>query len=206
MVAAVVVVIAIVILAVTLAYLFQPIRGRGSVSSKEILEGTSVEFDFNPTQGVGPYEYLWSFGDGSTSPEKNPIHTHDTIGTYTATVTVSNWIGVKCSWTTSIVVRLPLVFIDSVSYPSVYSAPLGDTSLVLYIDGARVSTGASIQPGTTHNIRLQIQWVMDWGFLVDTMTIVDDSGVVIAPTTTTDLHCVLVYDPYGDTKFALSSA
>jgi chitodextrinase len=32
----------------------------------------------------------WSFGDGGTSSEENPIHVYQNVGTYTATVTVTN--------------------------------------------------------------------------------------------------------------------
>ena len=35
-------------------------------------------------------EFLWGFGDGSTSTEVNPIHTYTTAGSYTVTLTVKN--------------------------------------------------------------------------------------------------------------------
>jgi PKD repeat protein len=34
--------------------------------------------------------YIWDFGDGFSSTERNPFHTYTDIGTYTATLTVSN--------------------------------------------------------------------------------------------------------------------
>lgn len=36
-------------------------------------------------------QYLWSFGDGSTSTEKNPTHTYLNDGTYSVSLQVSNW-------------------------------------------------------------------------------------------------------------------
>jgi len=33
--------------------------------------------------------YFWDFGDGNTSTEENPVHTYDSLGTYTITLTVT---------------------------------------------------------------------------------------------------------------------
>ena len=41
--------------------------------------------------------YSWDFGDGSTSTDKNPVHTYSTSGTYTVTLTVSSENGNKSS-------------------------------------------------------------------------------------------------------------
>lgn len=35
-------------------------------------------------------DYLWDFGDGITSTDKNPTHVYDTSDTYTVTLTVTN--------------------------------------------------------------------------------------------------------------------
>ena len=43
-------------------------------------------------QGSG-YEWTWSFGDGSTSEERSPVHTFTTADTYTASLIVTNGIG-----------------------------------------------------------------------------------------------------------------
>jgi len=37
-----------------------------------------------------PVSFDWDFGDGTTSTDKNPIHTYSTVGTYTVNLTVSN--------------------------------------------------------------------------------------------------------------------
>lgn len=200
----IVIVVAIIILASTLAYLFQPIRGRGLVSATEILEGTSVQFDFNPTQGIGPFEYQWSFGDGGSSSEKNPTHTYTRTGTFTASVSVTNWVGLEYTWSRTITVRLPLVFIDQVYYPSYLASLMGDTAIRLYIDGSRVYTPAAIQPDTSHVVRLQIVWVIQLGPLYNENVVLDESGTITAPSTATDLHCDLHYDPWGDPKFTLT--
>ncbi len=40
-----------------------------------------------------PTSWLWEFGDGDTSSERNPIHHYDNADTYTATLTVRNAAG-----------------------------------------------------------------------------------------------------------------
>ncbi|MDD4521736.1 MAG: PKD domain-containing protein [Methanosarcina sp.] len=37
-----------------------------------------------------PTSWIWDFGDGTSSTEKNPVHTYSTAGTYTVNLTVSN--------------------------------------------------------------------------------------------------------------------
>lgn len=44
----------------------------------------------NNTTNSGPWDYLWDFGDGTTSTNSNPTdHTYETYGTYTITLTAS---------------------------------------------------------------------------------------------------------------------
>jgi PKD repeat protein len=52
-----------------------------------ILEGESVTFTDLSTYAV---EWDWSFGDGGTSTEANPVYTYNTAGTYTVSLTVTN--------------------------------------------------------------------------------------------------------------------
>ena len=48
---------------------------------------------FNDTSSGNPTSWLWSFGDGSTSAEKNPTHTFTDMGTYTVSLTAANEAG-----------------------------------------------------------------------------------------------------------------
>jgi PKD repeat protein len=45
---------------------------------------------FNDSSLWFPNSWYWEFGDGSTSPLQNPVHTYDQSGTYTVSLTASN--------------------------------------------------------------------------------------------------------------------
>lgn len=40
-----------------------------------------------------PYSWFWTFGDGGTSTDQNPVHTYSSSGTYPVTLTVENLFG-----------------------------------------------------------------------------------------------------------------
>lgn len=44
-----------------------------------------------------PTSWFWSFGDGSTSTQQNPIHSYSISGTYTVCLTVTNFCGTNTS-------------------------------------------------------------------------------------------------------------
>jgi outer membrane protein assembly factor BamB len=48
---------------------------------------------FNDSSVNSPSSWLWNFGDGSTSSDKNPVHTYTRSGTYLVTLTVGNVMG-----------------------------------------------------------------------------------------------------------------
>jgi PKD repeat protein len=48
---------------------------------------------FSDTSSNSPTSWLWSFGDGSSSTEKNPSHIYTAAGTYTVSLTATNEAG-----------------------------------------------------------------------------------------------------------------
>ncbi len=54
--------------------------------------------------GKLPYIYQWDFGDGNTTDEQNPTHTYTKIGTYIATLTVTDAEGNMSTDTTEVTV------------------------------------------------------------------------------------------------------
>ena len=53
-----------------------------------------LSLSFSPTvSSTLPVDYLWSFGDGATSPDSAPVHTFPDYGTYTTSLDVTNACG-----------------------------------------------------------------------------------------------------------------
>jgi beta propeller repeat protein len=73
-----------------------------TLASDEVPELPVADFSANITGGYAPLsvqftdlsenatEWKWSFGNGATSIEQNPVHTYSAAGTYTVNLTVSN--------------------------------------------------------------------------------------------------------------------
>jgi PKD repeat protein len=58
----------------------------------------------DPDGNAGNVSYVWAFGDGGFSAEKNPLHTYTAAGTYTASLTVTDARGGKTTKTVQITV------------------------------------------------------------------------------------------------------
>lgn len=54
---------------------------------------TPFSVQFIDTSTNSPSAWVWSFGDGYTTLQQNPVHTYTTAGTYTVTLTASNSAG-----------------------------------------------------------------------------------------------------------------
>jgi uncharacterized protein (TIGR02145 family) len=59
---------------------------------KQVISVDSVVSFFDSSEKV-PTSWYWNFGDGTTSSEQNPIHSYDTVGLYTISLTTSNIYG-----------------------------------------------------------------------------------------------------------------
>ncbi|MFH2036308.1 MAG: PKD domain-containing protein [Candidatus Zixiibacteriota bacterium] len=71
-------------------YIYQPPVALFTYNIIEGCNGGTVEFTDITHQAQSWY---WTFGDGTTSTEQNPIHVYDTAGTYVVTLTVTNMCG-----------------------------------------------------------------------------------------------------------------
>jgi len=56
-------------------------------------------FNFQNTTNLDSATYAWNFGDGSLSPEKNPVHTYKDTGVFVVQLSVSNIYGCQSSVT-----------------------------------------------------------------------------------------------------------
>ena len=65
-----------------------------AMSSTDVFTGEILFFTDRSTSGVEPItNWLWQFGDGSTSTERNPQHAYTASGDYAVTLAVSNRFG-----------------------------------------------------------------------------------------------------------------
>ena len=77
-----------------------------SYSPSEIKEDEEVSFMESSTDpDGGVMGWMWNFGDGSTSTERNPKHAYSTPGTYTVMLTVEDESGLKGSYYKEIIVE-----------------------------------------------------------------------------------------------------
>ncbi|MDX2282809.1 MAG: PKD domain-containing protein [Bacteroidia bacterium] len=68
---------------------------------------SSLSVQFNPQVSPGPLQYLWDFGDGSTSAQAQPQHAYTGFGLYDVTLTVTDPLtGCSASDTAADYVRL----------------------------------------------------------------------------------------------------
>ena len=57
---------------------------------RKIRSGASVQFYPSVTGGFYPYTYEWTFGDGETSTEAEPVHVYNSEGTFTVSLKVTD--------------------------------------------------------------------------------------------------------------------
>jgi PKD repeat protein len=173
------------------------VSARASTTLGVGVQTLQVTFAAVGVGGTPGYIYYWQFGDGGSSNEQSPIHTYST-GTYNARVVVTDSVGVSASWTTTVTVRQPLVFIDFVvvNYQSVGNVTLSPSlNYNMWVDSVQVvSQGAqngsyiiALPPGTQHTIQVQLEFNL----------FADDKGPVMTTSTTVDLHCFLWYSTYN---------
>ena len=61
-----------------------------------------MNFSAEVSGGLGPYTYLWAFGDGTSSTEASPQHSFVTAPTQTSTVTVTDHLGYSLQVNTTV--------------------------------------------------------------------------------------------------------
>jgi PKD repeat protein len=137
-----------------------------------------LEVTFTDTSGGTPASWYWTFGDGTSSREQNPVHTYQGIGRYTVSLETDGPAGGGA-------VRKP-AFIDVNGGPlkgqsgmlQVHSEPSGAD---IYVDGilqGQTPVDTLVVKTGTHSLRVHRDGYRDW-----TRTILVPAGEVkIIPT------------------------
>jgi PKD repeat protein len=91
----------LILISVLIAFTLNSCK-RGNVDIIEVtaeIENCSlpyiVNFEVDLTYQGNDIEYLWEFGDGTTSNDKNPVHIYTTVGAYVVTLKVNNYDATK---------------------------------------------------------------------------------------------------------------
>ncbi len=99
--------------------------------------GFEVAFAATGAGGVGPYSFAWQFGDGTNGSGPNVTHAYATGGTFTATVTLTDAVGVRETGSVNVTIAAPLAGTISFAPTSpIAGAPLNFTAAVTGGTGA----------------------------------------------------------------------
>ncbi len=98
----------------------------------------TANFSANDSVGNGAIlGYQWSFGDGVTSTSPNPVYTYTKIGSYTASLTVTNQYQLTSTITVPIIVSappLPSIYASSVSMTIIKSSKITGQVTIKVVD------------------------------------------------------------------------
>lgn len=138
--------------------------------------------------GLSPYTYLWSFGDGGSSSQRNPSHIYTSAGTYTAQVTVTDG-----AFQTQIVSDSVTINVSAPTYTLTTSvSPSGSGSVSpssgTYDEGTSVTLTASAASGYVFD-----HWSGDASGTSSTTTITMSSNKSVAAHFTSAPGIPLVY-------------
>ncbi len=104
-------------------------------SFNEVCFGETVFFNNLSISGLDTIaDYLWEFGDGTTSTEKNPAHYYSASGNYNVKLTVTSALG--CTSSKTIPLTMHAIPVASFTAPNVCSG-----QSVQFTDGSTISSG-----------------------------------------------------------------
>lgn len=95
-----------------------------------------VAFTVDTSAGGTPTSYLWDFGDGATSSQKNPTHSYATAGVYTVSLTATNTKGSDTATRVNYIVALAELLPPDIEFSG--SPHLGPAPLTVYFSSANL--------------------------------------------------------------------
>ena len=104
-----------------------PVPPGGNVTADPVsgIEPLNVQFNLTTT-GTPPFTYLWTFGDGGTSTDQNPLYNYPNAGTYNPSVIIAGPGGNVTGTGPTITVTAPVIppVASFTTSPSTGDAPL----------------------------------------------------------------------------------
>ena len=87
---------------------------------------------FNDTSSNTPTSWLWSFGDGSSGTDENPVHTYANAGTYTISLKAINAVGNSTKTASDYIIARPVnPDRTPTQAPAVAGTPIGQQSTTI---------------------------------------------------------------------------
>jgi len=97
-----------------------------------------LTIQFTDLSTGAPTSWLWSFGDGETSTEQNPVHTYRSAGTYTVSLTSTNLFGTETATLQTTIQISPPVTTTPTSPPSPAPGPAGPPPIANFTGSPRI--------------------------------------------------------------------
>ncbi|MGD6805594.1 MAG: PKD domain-containing protein [Candidatus Bathyarchaeia archaeon] len=158
----------------------QPPQANFSPASVNPTVNQDVLFTDTSSAGTGVInQWLWSFGDGTTSTEQNPTHAYSTIGAKTITLTVTDSNGLSNTITKAITVeKAPTAefTVSSVNPTILEQVRFTDTSTEG--SGVIISWLWTFGDGETSTIQNPTHSYSAAGLKVVTLTVTDSNGKI----------------------------
>src|SRR5205823_8180058 len=103
---------------VSWALLVPPLQVSGGTSRPAANVNQSIDFSCFASDGMPPYAYAWTFGDGDSANGSTTTHAYRTPGTKTATCTVTDAASQMANVFTSVVISPEPAVAASVDHPA----------------------------------------------------------------------------------------
>jgi PKD repeat protein len=152
-----------------------------------------IQFTGSASNGVTPYSWSWTFGDGGTSSVQNPTHQYAANGVYIVTLTVADSLGASDSDTTSATITtVSVVAAAHGPYTGTMCSPVQFTGSATGGCGAPYSYSWTFGDGGTSSVQNPShQYAADGTYPV-TLTVTDGVGASDSDTTSATITTVSV--------------
>jgi len=166
----------------------------GSANASEGILPMDVMFESAALGGCPAYQYLWAFGDGTTSTEANPSHTYDKAGTYTPSLTITDKKGNSTMATISaITVSCPPLFASATGNPTSGAPPFAVAYAGTADGGCEPFTYSwDFGDGTTSTDQNPSHSYTIEGIYTTTLTVTDSQGTTAKATVPVTVSSPLV--------------
>ncbi len=122
-----------------------------SASSNGAPVGTAIQFQASAKDGTAPYTFCWDFGDGSRSYEQSPSKAYSSPGSYTATCTVTDSVGITDAKSLQVIISSYLTIM-----PSTGGSTSPSSGIYAYASAQQVSVQAYPSSGNCFS-----HWILD---------------------------------------------